>query len=69
MTKECSNFGAQVAGDIKFFTECGGKMGSSQVFKNERSIIENSSVNNFKLARHLSGELLRGRILTVFLGI
>ena len=67
--KECSNCGTQVAGDIKFFTECGGKMEPSQVFKNERSIVENSSVNNFKLMRHLSGELLHGKILKFLLGI
>ena len=69
MTKECSNCGAQVAENIKFYTECGSKIGPSQLFKNERSIVENSSVNNFKLVGPLSGELLHCRILTVLLGI
>ena len=45
-------------------------MGLSHVFKNERSIVENSSVNNFKLGGGtLSGELLHDRILKVFLDI
>lgn len=31
MTKECSNCGAQVAENVKFCTECGGKMGPEKL--------------------------------------